>query len=232
VDQKWIDTYDKVLTELGAENVKSYIAKLNIAKNTLEFEDLLYEGYSAILLLTNGFSVTMQESPDLLIRLGNDIFFAEVKHFRPKDQDKIDQENMERTMQQDEPMLVEIGKTPKPACDEVFDIIVDKRNQFKESFSNIMIIKSDSPNVVDDSIRSSVMRRIRENIHDYPELARLNGILLLTSDYSITNHRDVYYSETERPLAALALEVHNRLGNIRKHRDIKEYLCTLLSSRT
>jgi hypothetical protein len=76
------------------------------------------------------------------------------------------------------------------------------------------------------------MRNLKHSIQKihatYPELEKLNGILLLTSDYSITNQRDVYFSRTENPAVPLSQEIHEKLKNLREHRCIKGILHKLI----
>ncbi|ODS34440.1 MAG: hypothetical protein SCARUB_00451 [Candidatus Scalindua rubra] len=85
-----IDELRIMLEQAGAANVPGYIDKLRAnSKNNEVFDDLLFEGRAALMFLRNGFLVEMQERPDISIKLGNDQFYAEVKNFRLKEQDRI-----------------------------------------------------------------------------------------------------------------------------------------------
>ena len=82
---------DQLVTQLrgtGAIGVEQYEVKLkNNAKNNAVINDLFFEGRAALLFLNKGFKVTLRDSPDLKIELDNEVVYAEVKHFRKKEQE-------------------------------------------------------------------------------------------------------------------------------------------------
>lgn len=157
-----IDELRIMLEQAGAANVPGYIDKLRAnSKNNEVFDDLLFEGCAALMFLRNGFLVEMQECPDISIKLGNNQFYAEVKHFRLKEQDRIDQANMEAA--QDE--LVPYGDTVPldgiAAWNQIVQVAKRKTKQFKQHVPNILVIGSSSLHCIDDAIIPTAISRYR-----------------------------------------------------------------------
>jgi len=203
---KLISEHLTKLEKTGAQNVSYYAEKLEKNKHSEVIEDLLFEGRAALMFLRYGFSVTMRESPDLNIVLKNYQFYAEVKHFRLKDQDLIDKQNMAAYKMR----LVSIGNT-KPtetnnAWDQVVDVAIAKAKILVENVPNILVIGSSSPNCVDDSIVPTAINIISEKIRnsDCPNLDRLNGILLVSPEYNLTQKRNVYFFQAQNPRVSLS----------------------------
>ena len=83
------------LEKAHVKGVPEYTKKLQANSNNKDnFEDVRLEGKAAIMLSKAGLDVTIRDSPDLALRFNNEQFYAEVKHFREKEQDKIDAAKM------------------------------------------------------------------------------------------------------------------------------------------
>lgn len=206
-----------LLEKNGAIDSHTYIKKLkdNI-NNKANFEDLIFEGESALLFLKYGFNVQMRESPDLYLSLNSSTFFAEVKHFRKKRQDIIDDENMRNTQHG----LVSTGNTLSlekiTPWDQVFNVVKRKRNLHMEGSPNILIIGSSSANCIDDSIFPTVINMIDES-EIKGGLSKLNGIMLLSRNIRSFDYRNVFFYPTKRP----DIEIDNSiLHNIKSQQQI------------
>lgn len=88
------DVIEKWHAELQRASVKGaadFIEKVRCnAKKLQNVESFLCEARAALMFRENGFSVRMRDHPDLALEYGGILFYAEVKHFRLKDQDRID----------------------------------------------------------------------------------------------------------------------------------------------
>jgi hypothetical protein len=216
---KKIQEQKTLLEKYGAIDSYTYIKKLedNI-NNKANFEDLIFEGKSALLFLKHGFNVQMRESPDLYLFLDNNCFFAEVKHFREKRQDIIDSENMKNAQNE----LVIYGDTLSlegiTPWEQVFNVVKRKKNSHIKDNSNILIIGSSSTNCIDDSIFLTVINMIDES-DDRAGLSNFNGIMLLSRNTSC-NGRNVFFYPTKCPY----IEMDNSmLHNIKNHRQITHW---------
>ncbi len=58
-------------------------------------DDLMSEGYASLMFAEAGFDVELRERPDIALSLRGHRLFAEVKRFRRKRQDDIDQSECE-----------------------------------------------------------------------------------------------------------------------------------------
>ena len=139
---------DQLVTQLrgkGAIGVEQYEVKLkNNTKNIAVLDDLFFEGRAALLFLNKGFKVTLRDSPDLKIELDNEVVYAEVKHFREKEQDRRDEKAMSETRE----LLVEIGDTTATEGSAVWEqiavVAINKADQYVTDAPNILIIESSS----------------------------------------------------------------------------------------
>jgi hypothetical protein len=117
---QYIDQLVAQLRGKGAIGVEQYEVKLKSnAKNIAVLDDLLFEGRAALLFLANAFKVTLRDSPDLKMELDNEVVYAEVKHFREKEQDRRDEKAMSETRE----LLVEIGDTTATEGSSVWEQI-------------------------------------------------------------------------------------------------------------
>jgi len=214
-----IEKQQILLEQAGATNVSSFIKKLRANSNNTEvFEDLLFESRAAMMFLMNGFSVEMRESPDLSIKFADDQFFAEVKHFRLKKQDRIDQANMEVTQNRLIPYGDTVPLEDDASWDQVALVAKRKTKQFQYRVSNILVIGSSSSHCIDDSIIPTAINIISEEVSkgNYQELEKLNGILLISPDYNVAQRRNVYFFPTHTAKVPLTHAVLNAFQSIRR----------------
>jgi len=214
------DFIAKVCTDLekaGVQGVPEYKRRLTDNSTSIHFKDFLLEGRAAFMFRKAGFVVTLREAPDLVLEFDGEQFYAEVKHFKLKKQDSIDDANMRET----DDILVPYGDTvpteDKPAWEQVFDVAKSKKNQYKENASNILVIESDS-DCIDDLITPDAVDIVDEAIctGECPGLGRLNGILLVLPDsYNISQKRNAFFYSTSKPDVPLTLDILNLLSRIR-----------------
>ncbi len=174
---------DQLVTQLrgkGAIGVEQYEVKLkNNAKNIAVLDDLFFEGRAALLFLTNGFKVTLRDSPDVKIELDNEVVYAEVKHFREKERDRIDEKAMAKTRG----LLVPIGDTTvtesSAVYEQIADVAISKADQYVMNAPNILIIESssDSTSLNLSSAAREYNDRVRKT--NDPRLRRLNALMLV-----------------------------------------------------
>jgi len=197
--------------------IPEYITNLQAISDSLE--DFRLEGKAALMFARAGCSVTIRkrsEPPDLALRFNSEQFYAEVKHFKEKEQDRIDAANMSGPGDE----LVLIGDTVplegKPAWAQVYDVAKKKINQYVEHAPNILVIESSSFSI-DDSIMSTPINTINEDIRSGKCLgiAKLNGILLSWDWDNISRWRNVFFYRTNSPAVPLGREVSSLLDKIR-----------------
>ena len=174
---------DQLVTQLrgkGAIGVEQYEVKLkNNAKDIAVLDDLFFEGRAALLFLNNGFKVTLRDSPDLKIELDNEVVYAEVKHFREKEQDRRDEKAMSETRE----LLVEIGDTTATEGSAVWEqiavVAINKADQYVTDAPNILIIESSSDST--SSTLSSAAHEYNDRVRktNDPRLRRLNALMLV-----------------------------------------------------
>jgi len=174
---------DQLVTQLrgkGAIGVEQYEVKLKSnAKNIAVLDDLFFEGRAALLFLNNGFKVTLRDSPDLKIELDNEVVYAEVKHFREKEQDRRDEKAMSETRE----LLVEIGDTTATEGSAVWEqiavVAINKVDQYVMNAPNILIIGSSSDST--SSTLSSAAHEYNDRVRktNDPRLRRLNALMLV-----------------------------------------------------
>jgi len=91
-----------------------------------------------------------------------------------------------------------------------------KIKQYKEHAPNILVIESSSPSIDDTSIDPAI-DTINEDVRSgkCPELARLNGILLISVDeFNISQWRKVFFYCTSNPAVSLSRELSGLLDKI------------------
>jgi hypothetical protein len=162
-----------------------------------------------------GFRVTLREAPDLALKFNNEQLYAEVKHFRLKEQDLID----DAKMSEPGDILVPYGDTAplegKPAWEQVYNVAKSKISQYKENAPNILVIESSS-NCIDDVIIPTAVDMVSEAVCSgkCSDLGRLNGILLVSDWFNISHKRMVFFYPTGKPDVPLTPEVLNLLSRI------------------
>jgi hypothetical protein len=177
-----IKRYIEQLRRMNVIGIEQYEKKLE--NNTKKFEkvdDLLFEGRATLAFLSNGFKVTLRESPDLKIELGSEIAYVEVKHFGRKEQDKID----DRAMSGTSGLLVPVGDTTlsegSTPWEQIVNVAISKANQYMADAPNILIIESSS---------ESLLLKLSTAAHEYDDrvlkiddcrLRRLSALMLVNT---------------------------------------------------
>jgi hypothetical protein len=206
------------LKKAGVRGVPEYINRLkDNSSNDDVFQDLCFEGRAALMFRAAGCEVTLRESPDLFIKFNDEQFYAEVKHFREKEQDRIDAAKMSEPGDE----LVPYGNTvpleSKPAWEQVYDVAKKKIDQYKEQALNILVIESSSTSIEDTEI-SNAIDMINEEVRSgkCPEFAKLNGILLTTLEWdNISKGRRTFFGYTSKSTVSLSRELCGLLDKIR-----------------
>ena len=207
------------LEEAHVEGIPEYIKKLQDNSNNCEnFQDVLLEGRAALMFSQAGFDVTLRETPDLALRLNKEKLYAEVKHFREKEQDRKDAAKMSGLGDEDE--LVPYGDTVplegKCAWQQVYDVAKKKITQYTEHAPNILVIESSSTSIEYTEIDAAI-GKINEDVRSgkCQGFAKLNGILL-TSDWNNISQqwRNVFFYCTSNPAVSLGREVSSLLDKI------------------
>jgi hypothetical protein len=211
------------LEKAHVKGILEYIEKLRANANSPNFEDFRLEGEAAIMFTKAGFDVTMRDSPDLALKFNNEEFYAEVKHFRKKEQDRIDDAKMSDPnccVDEFGPYLMPYGNTfpleGKHAWEQVYDVAKDKTAQYKEHAPYILVIESSS-DCIDDTIMRDAIDMINEEVRydKCPGFAKLNGILLITvNGFNIPQWRQVFFYSTSNPAVSLSRELLSLLENI------------------
>lgn len=205
------------LEKAHVKGIPEYIKRLqNNSSNCDVFQDLLLEGRAALMFKQADCGVTIQESPDLALKFNNEQFYAEVKHFREKEQDRRDNAKMSKAGDLLEPYGDTFPLEGKYACEEVYNVAINKINQYKEHAPNILVIESSSDCIEDTEIPSAI-DMINKDVHSgkCPGFAKLNGILLITVNvYNISQRRKVYFYPTSYHAVPLSRELDGLLNRI------------------
>jgi len=179
--QSTVSTVMANLRKAGAIDIENYERKLQNNSGVKEvLEDLLAEANAAIMFLNNNFKVTMRESPDLQIEFDGEVAYAEVKHFREKEQDLLDEKAMRESKD-----LVRVSDTAtsegyKP-WEQISRVAIKKavQGQYMQGASNLLVIETDS-NAISGIYASTAI-----NVYDEyasqagdPRLHDLNAIIL------------------------------------------------------
>jgi|SRR5208337_2594447 len=218
-----IDKHVAQLKNADAAGLEQYERKLrNNAGNEGILTDLFCEGRAALMFLHKGWQVTLRDSPDLQIILDGEVAYAEVKRFRQKKQDKLNEQAMS-----DAPdgMLVRLGDPTETegshAWEQIAKVAIEKASQYKEGFANILVVESDSECL--DLMLCSAVREYDETVfgssHDSP-LRRLSGIMLVDKDRISfgPTHYNVEFCQTQHAAAPLTERLATALNNIRLER--------------
>lgn len=131
------------LRRFGARDVDAFEVKLRMNSNNLDqVVNHLSESRVALMFILNGARVTMRESPDLMIEWVGELFYAEVKHFRRKRQDEIDDQAMRWASGSFAGPLARTerleGKRP---YEQICDVACRKKHQYIDGAINILVIQ-------------------------------------------------------------------------------------------
>lgn len=215
---------DDLATQLrvaGVKGVDTFVLKLvqNSGVATVA-RDIRSEGLAAWMFAAAGFSVEMSDSPDLLLSLDGCCLGAEVKHFRLKGQDQIDDARLRAAPATG--FLVEYGDTMssegKAAWDQVVSVADAKAHQYRSDTPNILVIHSSSSHCIGDGEVRTAANILNERIvpGGAPPLLALNGLLLMSPEYNVAARRSVYFFELFHVRQKVASGVVEALRSIRK----------------
>jgi len=208
-----------ILREAGALEVDAFDLKLrHNAKNPTQVSNHLSEARVALMFIENGARVTMRDRPDLKVDWLGDTFYAEVKHFKRKKQDQLDEE-AERNAPGD--MLVPVGDTFKlegrHPWEQVSDVARRKKDQYREGALNILVIDSNSESM--ELMAQSAVNEFDDQMLKTPgdqALGRLNGIMLIMSWGSTDGGwRNVEFCPARRPTLPMSPRLALALDNVR-----------------
>lgn len=171
-----------ILRRSDARGVDSYELKLkNNRANPDQVVNHLSEARVALMFIDNGARVTMRDSPDLMIEWRGETFYAEVKHFRRKRQDEIDEEAMTNASGV---LAGPIGQTQRlegrRPYEQISDVALRKKRQYVDDAINILVIDSASESL--ELMASSAANEYSSEIRKIPNdraLHRLHGIMII-----------------------------------------------------
>lgn len=213
------DTLNYRLTKLGVRGVDAYCAKLVAnAGNSDVLDDLLSEAAAAMMFSIAGFTVEMSDRPDLLLTGFGQSFAAEVKHFRYKSQDSID----DVALRNHSDHLVEFGNTHPAegyaAWDQVANVARRKIAQFTGHVPYLLVIQSSSLHSIDDLVVRTAANILDEEISTdaHVPLAALSGIVFLSRELRISDARNVYFFGLPDTQSPLLPSVHDALKRMRR----------------
>lgn len=203
------------LEKAGVQGVPEYKQKLMDNSASANFKDFLLEGRAARMFRQAGFGVTLREVPDLALEFNSEQLYAEVKHFRLKKQDLIDNAKMSEPGD----IMVPYGDTVplegKPAWEQVYNVAKSKISQYKENAPNILVIESSS-DCIDDVIIPTAVDMVSEAVCSgkCSGLGKLNGILLVSDWFNISHKRMVFFYPTGKPDVSLTSGILSLLDRI------------------
>jgi len=205
------------LEKANVKGVPEYIKNLQAISDSLE--DFRLEGKAALMFARAGCSVTIRkraEPPDLALKFNNEQFYAEVKHFREKEQDRIDAARMSAPGDYLEPYGDTFPLEGKHAWEQVYDVAKVKIEKYKEHAPYILVIESSSTSIEHTEIDTAI-DTINQDVRSgkYPGVAKLNGILLAVDWNNISHQwRNVHFFRTSNPAVPLSRELLSLLENI------------------
>jgi hypothetical protein len=204
------------LTAQGATGLDQYEQRLrDNANKPAVLSDLLFEGWAALMLLRNGFKVAMRERPDLQIELDKEIVYVEVKHFREKEQDRVD----EKAMQEATDLLVRIGDLTESegahAWEQITNVAIRKASQYMSGAANILVVESSSDSLelmlataveaYDDEVRKSNDLRLR----------RLSAMMLINTRWTaVREPSNVEFCRTAHATVPLSKKLTSALTEV------------------
>jgi len=209
------------LRKEGIAGLEEYERRLqDNAGNEKVFRDLLFEADAALMFSRHGFKVTIQERPDLRIDWNDEIVYAEVTHFSEKKQDRIDEQNMQRSED-----LVPTGiLTPTEGCEaweQIVKVAIGKVDQYKEDAPNILVVATDSDSV-DGNILPTAVHLYNQEAARSPAdspLRRLNAFMLIDMVEELltgSEGKDVYFCQTACAAVRMSTKLVDTLASIQR----------------
>lgn len=217
-----IDHTVSTLRRAGAQDVDTYELKLRQnSGNPAQVRNHLSEALAALMFLGQGARVMMRESPDLRVEWCNELFYAEVKHFNKKEQDKRD----EVALRNARGVLIPVGDTGliegRHAYQQISDVARKKKAQYVDGAINVLVIETSSDAVgpigLVDVMAESAAHEYDDQLYETPSdlaLRRLNGIILVSPASSEWNTPSVGFAATRYPSTQMSDELHKALMSI------------------
>jgi hypothetical protein len=211
-----------LIAELGKEGIAGlaeYEKRLRgNAQNEKVFRDLLFEADVALMFSRHGFNVTIQEKPDIRIDWNEEIAYAEVKHFREKEQDRTDEQAM-RSSEDLVPTGILTPTEGSEAWEQLAKVAIRKVDQYIEDAPNVLVIATDS-NSVGGSILSTVVHLYDEQANSDPHLHKLNAFMLIDQwclwVEELDASKNVYFCQTAHAKTPISEELINALASIQR----------------
>jgi len=210
------------LRNLGVDGVNDYEERLmDNSANPDKLQDFFEEGIAALTLDVNGFGVVISEKPDLIVKFEGCEFNAEVKHFRFKKQDIIDDIRM--STKNDFAVYGDTEPTEgKKAWCQVYDVLDKKDKVLPADKPGIIVLASSSIHCVESSEVMFAVNKMREEIFKkVREISSFNGVLFFGQWYVHQDDRDTYYFDIEKANPRLPANVLKVLENIKSSATIQ-----------
>jgi hypothetical protein len=204
----------ELVEKLGAAGVRGldqYECRLRSnARKAENLRDLLDEGRAALALRRGGFGVLLRESPDIEVTLDGETVFVEVKHFREKEQDRID----ERAMCEATDLLVRTGDTVPleglHAWAQIVNVAIRKAPQYVAGHPNVLVIMSSSDSL--ELMAATAAHSFDDVVAERndPRLRRLNAIMLVNTGW-VGIHDSMFENVEFEPTAHPAAPLSDRM---------------------
>jgi hypothetical protein len=207
------------LRRTGAIDVDAFEIKLRKnAKNPRQVTNHLSECRVALMFIQNRARVTMRDSPDLMIEWRGELFYAEVKHFKRKKQDEIDDQAMRQVSGIFAGPLAQTEKLEgKRPYEQICDVARRKKHQYIDDAINILVIDSASESL--ELMAKSGANEYSEELRKTPQdlkLVRLHGIMIINVWARMAEgFRNVDFAMTESGFAAMSHHLALSLQTIR-----------------
>jgi len=212
----------QTLKPLRAQGIRDvHRLETKLAQNALEpsvVEDLLAEAHAAFMLATGGLDIELSDRPDLIIHWNGQIVGAEVKHFRLKGQDTVD----DVRLKEESDFLVEYGDTMpsegRAAWEQVAAVVLKKAEKAKPGVPNLLVIQSSSTHCIEETqVKTAVSFINQPNVRKtYPTLARLNMLIFMSRNFNLNAQRSVFAFDLNSPEVPSPSPVHAICHGIRE----------------
>ena len=167
------------------------------------------------MFLKHGWQVELRDRPDLKLQFAGELLYAEVKHFRRKEQDQKDEDAMLAATDE----LVRYGDLGKAegveAWEQVVRVAKRKAGQYIEDAPNILVIESSTISL--ELIADSAVHAIDEACGSGDlGLCRLSGIVLVdASGWMSLTQLDVEFRKTSHAAVPLSENLCRALEEVR-----------------
>ncbi len=203
------------LRKEGVAGLPEYERRLRSnARDTDVFKDLFFEADAALMFLHHGFEVTLREKPDLRIEWNGEVVYAEVKHFREKEQDRID----EQVMCESEdlvPIGILVPTEGTEAWEQIANVAIRKVDQYKRDAPNILVIATNSGSI-DGIILQTAVHLYNEQASSDPRLYKLNAFMLIDQWIELRTNRNVYFCQTDCVVTPFSSELIDAFASIQQ----------------